>query len=283
MALLQMTREEYEQKYGVVPATPIASSATEYKTGGKGLLGVLESVGQKGREVGKGLVKSVVGKLLARPGEAIAKATVGRFIPETIEQEASRTQVTRALTAPAETGFEKAGEIAGDIGSLAIRGGAVARATKGLSVIPRIATRAATSGGIVTAQEGEIGAGTGVATGAEVAFPIAGAVLRPIGRLVKSLASGLSGVSSKAIESIVSEPNVAKQVAKEIDMGSITPVIKKNAETIINGVSKVRQDARKAYGEAIGALKATDIDAKTFRSNLQPTLEKYGSVVKNGE
>lgn len=174
------------------------------------------------------------------------------------------------------------GKFVGDVAQIVAPVGEVGAAVKTLPKVAQVGAKALTSGAVVTAQEGKIGLGTAVGVGGELAAPVVGAALRPVTRLVKSLASGLSGVSSKSIEAMVAEGGVANTVAKQVDTTGTTDIIKKNAETIINGVSKIRQGARKAYGEAVGALKETDINPQIFRDSVSQTLDQFGSEVKNG-
>jgi hypothetical protein len=178
------------------------------------------------------------------------------------------------------------GKFVGDVVQLGAGASAIPSVAKSapiLSKVTNLGARALTTGGIVAAQEGEVGKGAAIAAGAELAIPVVGSLLKPTMRLVKSLASGLSGVSSKTIEAIIKEPGVSGNIVKQIDELGSSGVIQKNAETIINGVSKIRQEARKAYGTAIQELKTTDIDPLIFRRSIQPTLEQAGSVVKNGQ
>jgi hypothetical protein len=123
----------------------------------------------------------------------------------------------------------------------------------------------------------------GVATAIGAAIPVAGAVTRPataiVGRLLKGLGSGLSGVSSKTIEDIVSNPKTAQRASDILAKKGNSHVLENNARTIVNGVSQVRQEARKAYGDAVGALKSEDINPQTFRQSIQPVLDKVGSVL----
>lgn len=193
----------------------------------------------------------------------------------------------KSVTEPVGTA-EKVGSFIEQASEYALPISKVSTAVKGLSFLPRLLAKSATAGAIGTAQSGELGKETAIAAGTEALLPVAGKfVAKPLfnvgKRLVKSLASGLSGVSSKAIESIVSEPNLSKQVAKNIDLSGSTETIKKNAETIINGVSKVRQQARNAYGQAIGALKAEDIKPKTFRDAISPIMQSFGIVQSGGK
>lgn len=174
------------------------------------------------------------------------------------------------------------GKFAGDVAQIALPVGEVGALTKGLPKIAQVASKAATSAGVVTAQEGKLGVGTVLAGATEGLAPVVGMALRPVTRLVKSLASGLSGVSSKTIDAMVSEGNLSKEIAQKVDSEGATNIIKKNAETIISGVSKIRQDARKAYGQAIEALKSTDINPQVFRDSISQTLDNIGSEIKNG-
>lgn len=173
------------------------------------------------------------------------------------------------------------------IAEYAIPGSAVTKATKGLGFVGKTGLRALTSGGVATAQSGDVGSESAIAAGTEVALPVAGKILKPAvnltKRLVKSLASGLSGVSSDAIEAIVDNPQTAKEIAKKIDAEGQREILTKNAETIIGGISQIKKDTRAAYRQAISELKAEDIEPKKFRDSVQAVLDRYGVSSKNGE
>lgn len=123
------------------------------------------------------------------------------------------------------------------------------------------------------------GAGTAIAG----ALPIAGAVVKPgvaiLGRLLKGVGSGLSGVPVHQIEQIFNNPEAATRATQQIAKAGKSQLLEDNAKTIVNGVSKVRQEARGEYGKALGALKAEDINPQTFRQAIQPVLDKVGSVL----
>ena len=127
----------------------------------------------------------------------------------------------------------------------------------------------------------------GIGTAVGAAIPLGGAVIKPanaiIGRLMKGLGSGLSGVSTETIDRIVQNPRMAQQASDKIAKAGKDRVLEENARTIVEGVSKVRQEARKAYGNALGALKAEDIDPQKFRQGIQPVLDKYGISTTGGE
>lgn len=117
----------------------------------------------------------------------------------------------------------------------------------------------------------------GVGTAVGAALPVAGAGLRVanrvVGRLVKGLASGLSGVSTEAIDRIVTNPDRALEVSNNIAKSGNNRVLENNARQIVNGVSKIRQEARTAFGEGVSALKAEDINPQTFRQSMQTFLD----------
>lgn len=120
--------------------------------------------------------------------------------------------------------------------------------------------------------------GAGTAVGASL--PVVGAVARPataiVSRLLKGLGSGLSGVSSETISKIVDNPQFAQQASQKIAKSGSAKVLEDNARTIVNGVSKIRQEARNAFGAGLEQLKATDINSSKFRESLQPVMDKYG-------
>lgn len=124
----------------------------------------------------------------------------------------------------------------------------------------------------------------GIGTAAGAALPIAAGVAKPaaaiVGRLLKGLGSGLSGVSAETIGKIVDNPEYAQQASQKIAKSGSAKVLEDNARTIINGVSKIRQDARAAFGKGLEGVKATDINSTTFKDSIQPVLDKYGSAVE---
>jgi hypothetical protein len=127
----------------------------------------------------------------------------------------------------------------------------------------------------------------GVGTALGSTLPIAGALLKPatkiVGRLFKGLGSGLSGVSSETIDKIVTNPKVAQQASEKLSKTGNNRVLEENAKQIVNGVSKVRQEARKSFGQGLETLSETDIAPKVFKEQTQSVLEKYGSVIKGGQ
>ena len=126
----------------------------------------------------------------------------------------------------------------------------------------------------------------GVGTVVGGALPIAAAIVKPaariVGRLFKGVASGLSGVSSGNIDTILQNPQEALKVSQQLTKTGNAAVLEKNAKDIVNGVSQVRQEARKAFGQGLEQLSKTDIQPAVFRAQTQKVLEKYGSSLENG-
>lgn len=127
----------------------------------------------------------------------------------------------------------------------------------------------------------------GVGTAVAGALPVVGAVTKPataiVGRLLKGLGSGLSGVSAGTIDKIVSNPEFAQQASKKLEQAGNSKILEENAKTIINGVSKIRQEARQSFGQGLEKLSTEDIKPSIFKDKVQPILDKYGvgTEVKN--
>lgn len=126
--------------------------------------------------------------------------------------------------------------------------------------------------------------GVGAAVG--TALPIVGAaIVKPakaiIGRLLKGVGSGLSGVPTKTIDAIVQNPKAAEKATQVLAKSGNSKVLEQNAKQIVNGVSSIRQSARRAFGEGLEQLSETDIAPKVFRENVESALGKFG-VAKQG-
>lgn len=128
----------------------------------------------------------------------------------------------------------------------------------------------------------EPGIGTAVGAG----LPVAGAVIKPavkfIGRLFKGIGSGLSGVSTQTIENIVDNPEVAQKASERLAKNGNNRILEENAKTIVNGVSSIQKEARKAFGSELEKLAETDIQPTVFREQTQKFLDGIGSSLSNG-
>ncbi len=127
----------------------------------------------------------------------------------------------------------------------------------------------------------------GIATVVGGSLPIASAVIKNVvapvvKRLTKGLASGLSGVGTESLDSIISNPEKAQQFTKELQSKGNQAVLKEQSQTIMNGVSKIRKEASTAYGEGLERLSKTDIKPKVFREKMTDALSEFG-ITRDGE
>ncbi len=186
-----------------------------------------------------------------------------------------------------------------EVGATSMPSGAAYKATRGLGFITRIrngkrvldfrkisglGATGGTTGTILGG--GDIDKDTAIGAGVDVALPVFGKLTKPafnfVRRLFKGMGSGLSGVSTDAIDTMVQNPKKALEVSKHLDEVGNFKVLEDNAKVILNGVSKVRQGARKAYGDALEGLKEVDIKPTTFRQATQSFLDSVQSSVEGG-
>lgn len=274
------------KKYGI-DLSPFQTQATkqEQPAEKKGILEEGGAVQQFGTGVAKGALSTAkgLGELTSR-GLSNLPGKAGEFFQGGVE-ESKRIDESGLLQA--QGGMEKLGKGIEQIAEFAIPATKVSKLTQGASLVGKIIPRALTSAGVASAQEGEIGKEAAIAAGIETALPIAGKLLTPVknvvGRLFKGLGSGLSGVGTDTIDQIIKNPKVAQETSKKLIEGGNRDILTQNVKTIINGVSNIKKEARQAYKTGLEVLKQTDIDSKVFRNSTQSVLDKYGSVIKNGE
>lgn len=278
------TLNEEAKKYNIdlSPFQPQTTTPEQPKEK-KGFLEEGGAVQQFGTGIAKGALSTVQG--LGQLGLRGAELITGKEKGELGSQE---TYFEDPNALKAEGTAEKLGKGVEQIAEFSIPATKVAKATQGANLLTKIAARAGTSAGVASAQEGEIGKGALIAGAVETAIPVAGKlVVQPVknilSRLFKGLGSGLSGVGTETIEKIVANPKVASETSKTLLTGGNKEILTKNAETIIQGVSKIKGEARKAFGQGLESLQKTDIDDKVFRQSTQNVLDKYGSVLKNGK
>ena len=277
---IKITREEYEKKFGVKPMIPSSTeipttTPTEPK---KKLLQEGGAVQQFGAGLAKGALQTFQG--LGQLGLKGVKAITGKDYgtKETLFRDPTILQ--------AKTGAEKFGKFTEQVAEFAVPGGMVAKATKGAGFLARTGARTLSSAGVATAQAGEVGKETAIAGGLEAGIPIAGKIIKPavkfVGSFLKGTGSALSGASSEAIEQIYRNPKVALQTAKEIRKTGGANILRKNVDTVIQGVSKIKQQARQAYGKGLEQLSRVDIEPTTFKREVSKTLDEVGSVIDKG-
>lgn len=128
------------------------------------------------------------------------------------------------------------------------------------------------------------GVGTIVGGSIPVASAIISKVVAPVlTRLTKGLASGLSGVGTESIDSIIQNPERAQQLTKELQQKGNQQVLREQSLKIVSGVDKIRKEASTAFGNGLDELSKTDIKPKVFRAGVQPTLEQYGIGLEKGQ
>jgi hypothetical protein len=227
---------------------------------------------------GKGLISTATNL-----GEFVAKG-VSKIPVKPIQEAANKSiniydKIQENLGA--DNTAQGVGKFAEQVAEFAIPGTQVSKLTKGASLAGKIIPRAITSGAVASAQAGKVGKETAIASGAEIALPLAGKVLSPVknivSRMIKGLSSGLSGVGTETIDKIVQNPKLASQTVKELNTSGNAGVLKKNVESVINGISNIKKEARKAYGTGLEALQKTDIDEKAFSNSLENVVNKFSS------
>ena len=262
--------------------------------------------GTIGKKIG-GTVGKNIGQGLDKAAQGITNFVGAKGISEQYGADIARTFAPKEQKGLID--YPSLKEVTGSAlqtGAMFVPGGAVKPALKGTlsmggrGAIAPVATAGAKSAAFAKTVGKGAGAGYGMDVGSKLqsdrtvgesvmpgvgtavggGLPVAGALLKPanaiVGRLLKGLGSGLSGVSTETIDRIVSNPRMAQQASDKIARAGKERVLEDNARTIVNGVSKVRQEARAAYGNALGALKKEDIDPQKFRQGIQPVLDKYG-------
>lgn len=154
-------------------------------------------------------------------------------------------------------------------------------AAKGVGLAGKIGTEAATGYAFDAGSklQNNQAPTPGIGTAVGVATPLAGAVIRPatkiVGRLLKGLGSGLSGVSTETIDKIVNNPRAAEMATEKLSKSGNAKFLEENARTIMNGVSTIRKEASKAFGEGIESLAQTDIKPEVYNQKLDEVLSKY--------
>ena len=306
MALTQEQIKEFDRISGLDTVSVQKNRVSELKTLVKSTeIGGIETdtqsikdgqTGVKGFATGftKGILSTVKGA--GELGTKIGQATAGKLVEavtgkgfETADIFTEGTQANRLAgkILEAKTTAEKVGKTTEQIGEFAVPASKIAKLEKGIGLGTKIAGRGLTSGTVASVQEGEVGKEALAAGAVEAALPVAGKVIKPafniIGRVFKGLGSGLSGASSEAIENIVKNPSVAKETIKKINEEGSESLLRENAKKIVQGVSKIKSDARKAYGKGLEELAEADIKSSTFRAKVQPVLDKFGSTIENGE
>lgn len=251
-----MTRAEYQAKYGASPDASIAPEPTK-------------TLGQKVMGAAQGISNFVGAKgITDQFGASIARAT----LPKNLKNNVEEPGLKKVLGSAVQTGSMLIPGV-GAGARLATKVGAGAATGYGLDVGSKLQSNKSVGDSLTP--------GVGTAIGA--ALPVAGAaVVRPatkiLGRLFKGLGSGVSGVSTKTLDQILDNPQVAKKATQRLEQTGNNAVLEKNSKAIVNGIAKIRQEARGSFGQGLEKLSETDINPSLFREQTQSVLDKFGVV-----
>lgn len=241
----------------------------------KSLLSTVKGAGELGTKIGE----QTAGRLVEFiTGEGLPTADI--FTEGTKANE----KATRFLTA--KNPEQMVGDFVGDVAQFAVPGMAASKATKGASLVPRVAGQVGSSGTVATVQEGEVGKETAIASGAEIALPVAGRLAKPayglIKRLFRGTGSALSGAPVDIIRQVSDNPTLAKQTVEEISEKGTANIAEKNARTIIDGLKKVQRTASNDFGKALDELEQVPVNKEDLSSTMREFAEDFG-ISKQGE
>lgn len=183
---------------------------------------------------------------------------------------------------------EKFGKFTEQVAEFVVPGSKVTKATQASNLLTKIFSRGITSGTVGALQSGEFGKDAAIAGGIDAVLPVVGKViLQPaknlLGRLFKGLGGALSGTPTKLIDNLIDNPNLAQTSIKELEKKGAGVILEQNSRTILNGVSTIKQNARRAFGDGLEQLAETDIKPSVFRGQVQSVLDKFGFVLDKGK
>lgn len=168
---------------------------------------------------------------------------------------------------------EKTSMFVGDVASMAVPGGAVYRATKGLGFARAMLGRGLMGGISGTVQGGgDLDRDTLIGAGTEIAFPVVGKAVGYGGNVLKGLAGLVSGKGSDVIEQIIKTPRAALE-------GGNTPAVqglKETATAIREGVKQVQKNAGQAFEEATKGY-TQPLSKKAFKETVNNFFEEVDS------
>lgn len=232
-------------------------------------------------------------------GERFLHGTLKTILPKSWENTLGIQKKTSKMTTGAEglipesaitptNKYQKIGAGIAQIGEYMLPALGTTKAVNTGAKIANILSRAAQSGAIASAQAGgNVGKESVIATGTEIAFPVAGKVLKPVanvmGRLFGGFGAALSGASMSQISQFIDNPRVAKDVAEQIIKDGQDGILTANAKKIIDGASRLRREAVEKYGAGLEKLSKTDIKPSVIKKNVIGKLQDNKiSISKNG-
>lgn len=122
----------------------------------------------------------------------------------------------------------------------------------------------------------------GVGTAVGAVFPGFGVAAGVVGKLFKGMGVGLSGASSETIRTIIQNPVSAMNASRLLAEKGNAKILEQNAKTIVDGIVSARRQARQIFGNALEGLAKEDIQPAIFRSATQEFLDRYGVSLESG-
>ena len=305
MALTQEQVNSFREKYNITaPTEPSVTETPEVKLTGNALIErlraskvssepvrslpqqrddqVLENIEQRNEsgveKFSKGVAKSGLraAEGLFQVGKGVADfvnpttGTSNNLLGDRLTEEAATTREG-----------EGGGVLTGDIAQFALPGAAAARATRLSSLPVKLGSRALTSGTVATAQSGEVGKETAIATGAEIALPLAGKyVVKPVvtalskysSGALKNIAGFLSGKGRDAVDRVFANPNDALKGMN----GDEVKVLSGMGREVRQAVKEIKQEAGSIFSRTVkeGNTKTKSIPMKPLKTKLFSQLEE---------
>ena len=303
--------DEVARSMGLQPSQPSSPTPQQPKSSVAQKVGTGLDIAFGGAKIGEAAGSRVAKSRFARTdvsgglspqdrqrAEQIFQKRTGRQAPDLSEQ-GTRDVVEESGTFKGPSGKELLGDVAvTGLGLAGLKGlGAATRLAKGASVGQKAANlgkNVAKSGGLFAgfgagqAAKDDLSLKESVGPTAGLAalggsLPVIGGVARGAvntsGRLFRALGSGLSGVSGETIETIVKNPRVSSNIAKQVSTRGQEAVLRDNVDTIIKGVRKINTEAGDAFGKELEKLMKVPVKKSALTKALNPVFREHGIVV----
>lgn len=233
---------------------------------------------------------SVVGGLVTGAGKGAVETlqNLGKGTLETLTLGKADTSNMGIGGLEAKTIPEKIGKFGERVAEFIIPASKLTKATAGLKVLPRIATRVAGDIGITTAQSGDID-DILVTAPSSVIFNAMPSLFKVGLNVAKRGSAGLAGKSTSMIDELINNPKMAKLGLTE----DIVSGLKQDALKVRNQISKIRKDAQMSYRKTLDSLpEMTDVtkdpvtgkypyfySLKGLKSKFTSTLKELGADI----
>ena len=233
--------------------------------------GFVDPFKQSAIGIGKGLGKLALGVgTMGRTIQGGVGRAVGRDLKETSIFDVGSEQRAKAeeFLAPTSTG-QGVSSFTTEVGATMLPSGAAVKATKGLGFARAMLGRGISGAGIGTIQGGgDIDRDTAIGAASEVAFPIAGRLIRTGGNILKGIAGVAGGTGTDVIEQVIKTPRSALAGAA----GDSTTALKETATTLRQGVKELQKRAGNEFA-ALTKNHTEQLDKNAFKQLMQSFLD----------